>query len=96
MQDLRKAAHVLRAKQTRSHTCHWPGCGKQCPPAVWGCKKCWFRLPKRLRDKIWAAYRIGQEVDMRPSREYLEVAQEVQDWIKSSYGPDETEGLWEE
>ncbi len=80
-----KVKHILRAGQTRNHTCHWPGCGKQCPPAMWGCKRCWFRLPKRLRDKIWATYRSGQEVNMTPSREYLTVVEEVQDWIKENY-----------
>ena len=41
----------------------------------------WFLLPKRLRDKIWAAYKPGQEITMTPSAEYLAVAKEVQDWI---------------
>lgn len=76
-----KVAYVKRQGQTRDHHCHWPGCGKQVPPAMWGCKKHWFMLPKRLRDKIWAAYVPGQEVDMSPSKEYLLVAQEVEDWI---------------
>jgi len=34
------------------HTCHWPGCNKEVPPAMWGCKTHWFSLPKRLRDRI--------------------------------------------
>jgi hypothetical protein len=29
-------------------------------------------LPKRLRDRIWATYRPGQERDKRPSSEYME------------------------
>ena len=74
-------AYVLRQKQIRYHTCHWPRCGKQVPPAVWGCRTHWFRLPKSLRDRIWAAYRPGQEKDMRPSDEYRAVAKDVQDWI---------------
>lgn len=78
-----KVAHVKRAKQNRDHECHWPGCAKQVPPAMWGCKEHWFKLPKYLRDKVWAAYRIGQEIDMRPSKEYLKVAKEVQQWIRS-------------
>jgi hypothetical protein len=51
---------------------------------MWGCKLHWFKLPKRLRDRIWATYEIGQEVDMTPSDEYLAVAREVQDWIQAS------------
>jgi hypothetical protein len=37
-----------------SHTCHWPDCRKEVPPAMWGCKQHWFALPKPLRDRIWA------------------------------------------
>lgn len=80
-----KVQHVKTAKQDRIHHCHWPGCGEQVPPAMWGCRKHWLRLPKALRDKIWMAYRPGQEKDMRPSREYLAVAKEVQEWIRKSF-----------
>jgi hypothetical protein len=80
-----KVAHVKRAKakgETRGHACHWPGCEKSVPPAMWGCTPHWFALPKRLRDRIWATYRRGQEDTKTPSREYLEVATEVQIWIR--------------
>lgn len=76
-----KADYVKRAGQTRNHHCHWPSCDKQVPPAMWGCKEHWFKLPRALRNKIWAAYEPGQEVDGTPSTEYLEVAREVQEWI---------------
>jgi hypothetical protein len=76
-----KIDYVKSQGQTRKHHCHWPGCGKEVPPAMWGCKTHWFRLPQRLRNKIWATYEIGQEVDMAPSREYLEAAEEVDHWI---------------
>lgn len=65
-----------------SHTCHWPGCTKEVPPAMWGCKTHWFKLPQHLRNKIWATYRAGQEVTKTPSAEYIAAAQEVQQWIK--------------
>lgn len=77
-----KVKYVRSQGQTRNHHCHWPGCTLQVPPAMWGCRKHWFRLPKYLRDKIWRCYRPGQEKDMHPSREYLEVANEVQEWIR--------------
>jgi hypothetical protein len=64
-----------------SHECHWPGCKVLVPPAMWGCKPHWFALPKRLRDRIWATYRRGQEVTKTPSAAYIEVANEVQAWI---------------
>lgn len=76
-----KVNYVKSQPQSRKHTCHWAGCNTQVPPAMWGCTKHWYMLPRELRSKIWAAYRTGQEKDMRPSESYLKVAQEVQDWI---------------
>lgn len=80
-----KIQHVLKAKQTRFHGCHWPGCTAQVPQAMWGCRRDWFMLPKWLRDRVWAAYRIGQETTLSPSRNYIEVAREVQEWIHENY-----------
>lgn len=78
-----KGEYVLSQSQTRRHACHWPGCVAQVPPALWGCRSHWFKLPKRLRDKIWAAFKPGQEKSMTPSRAYLEAAKEVQEWIQA-------------
>jgi len=66
---------------TTRHTCHWPGCDKEVPPAMWGCKTHWFSLPKRLRDRIWATYRPVQEITKTPSSEYIAASREVQQWI---------------
>jgi hypothetical protein len=76
-----KADYVRRQRQNRPHTCHWPGCEKQVPPAIWGCRPHWFALPKTLRDRVWRAYEPGQEQRLDPSEEYLAVAQDVQAWI---------------
>lgn len=81
-----KADHVRNARQTRLHVCHWPGCGATVPPAIFMCRPHWYALPKALRNRIWATYRRGQEQDMRPSAEYIEVAREVQDWIAAREG----------
>ncbi|MCA3246079.1 MAG: hypothetical protein ING19_21160 [Azospirillum sp.] len=83
-----KADYVRRQPQTRKHECHWPGCAEQVPPAMWGCRKHWFALPKELRDRVWRCYRPGQEIDMKPSAAYLEVARDVQAWIASKGGDD--------
>lgn len=80
-----KADHVRKASQTRKHTCHWPSCKTQVPPAMWGCKRHWFMLPRWLRSKVWGEYVPGQEERLDPSPEYLEVAHEVQEWIKLNY-----------
>lgn len=81
-----KVAYVKKQGQTRNHACHWPGCNKQVPPAMWGCKSHWFKLPQRLRNQIWANYSIGQEQNGTPSQRYLQVADEVERWIKENYG----------
>lgn len=79
-----KVDYVRSQGQTRKHTCHWTGCDKQVPPAMWGCKPHWMKLPRRLRLRVWASYRPGQEKDMKPSAEYLKVATEIQEWIKEN------------
>jgi len=76
-----KVNYVKSQTQTRHHVCHWPGCNKSVPPAMWGCKPHWFKLPRRLRNKIWATYRIGQEIDCSPSDRYLAAYREVEEWI---------------
>lgn len=76
-----KAEYVKRQTQNRYHTCHWPGCNKQVPPAMWGCKTHWFKVPVGLRNQIWATYQPGQEVSMTPSESYMEVAEKVDIWI---------------
>lgn len=82
-----KVAYVKSQGQTRSHHCHWPGCDKQVPPAVWGCRPHWYKLPEAIRDRIWSAYRTGQEKDMSPSRCYVAAAQEAQVWILTNHPP---------
>lgn len=79
-----KTDYVLSQPQTRKHHCHWPGCERQVPPAMWGCSKHWFKLPKSIRDQIWKTYNPGQEKTMTPSIEYLCVAGEAQRWIKEN------------
>lgn len=79
-----KADYVRGQKQTRDHHCHWPGCTKQVPPAMWGCKAHWMRLPKHIRDAIWRAYVPGQEISLTPSEEYLAAARAARDWIREN------------
>lgn len=79
-----KRAYVRSQPQTRAHHCHWPGCTRQVPPAMWGCKTHWFKLPQNLRNGIWRTFEPGQEVDLSPSDEYLRVADEVQKWIREN------------
>lgn len=64
-----------------AHHCHWPGCRREVPPKLWGCKPHWMRLPQEIRDRIWATYRPGQEITKTPSREYVAAAQAAREWI---------------
>lgn len=85
-----KVAHVRAARASGAHSghgCHWTGCDKKVPPAMWGCTKHWYMLPAALRNRIWRAYRSGQEATKTPSREYVEVAREVQGWIAANHPP---------
>lgn len=64
-----------------AHHCHWPGCNRAVPPAKWGCYSHWMSLPQDLRDRLWQQYVPGQEISKKPSRAYLDVALEIQQWI---------------
>lgn len=66
-----------------THTCHWPGCNQPVQPRFWGCYRHWRKLPAHLRERIWAYYRRGQEIDQKPSPEYIAVAREVQEWCEA-------------
>jgi len=66
------------------HTCHWATCRQEVPPKLWGCKKHWFKLPKRLRDAVWRTYSPGQENRKDPSQEYLDVTDEIDQWAKEN------------
>lgn len=71
----------MKGNSLPRHACHWDGCERECPPAMWGCRQHWFTLPKFLRDQVWRAYVPGQEVTKTPSQRYLLVAGMVQKWI---------------
>lgn len=68
-----------------AHFCHWPGCERAVPPAMWGCKSHWFALPQSLRNEVWSAYRPGQEITKTPSATYIEVAKKVRAWILANH-----------
>jgi hypothetical protein len=63
---------VFREARPQPHRCHHPTCDVPVPPRLLACRRHWFQLPKRLRDRIWATYRPGQEIDKRSSDEYSE------------------------
>lgn len=54
-----------------AHTCHAVGCDKVIPPRLFMCLKHWRMVPPPLQREIWRTYRPGQEIDKRPSAEYM-------------------------
>lgn len=57
-----------------SHHCHAVGCTEEVPPKMHMCFKHWRMVPKTVQDLIWEHYRRGQEIDKKPSVEYICVA----------------------
>ena len=41
------------------HECPRDGCTRQVPPHMLMCRADWYRVPKPLRDAVWAAWRNG-------------------------------------
>lgn len=70
----------MNSFEVTKHLCHWPTCNVEVPPKMWGCKKHWFMLPLKIRQRIWATYRPGQEIDKKPSEAYLEAAMEAREF----------------
>ena len=60
-----------------AHECHATGCELRVPPSLLFCKKHWFMVPRSIQNRVWRAYRPGQEEDKRPSREYLLAARDA-------------------
>lgn len=73
-----------------SHRCHATGCLKAVPPEMWGCRRHWFMVPKKIRDEIWRTYRPGQCDDLKPSGAYLRAARSavVAVAVKEGRAPD--------
>lgn len=56
------------------HTCHAMGCETAVSPEKLMCMPHWFQVPPALRAGVWAAYRVGQCYDQKPSRDWLVAA----------------------
>lgn len=56
------------------HTCHAVGCEVEVPPKMHMCLKHWRMVPRDVQALIWKHYRPGQEIDKRPTVDYMAVA----------------------
>ncbi len=54
-----------------SHRCHAEDCKVEVPPKMLMCLRHWRMVPRALQNAIWEHYRAGQEVDKRPTKEYM-------------------------
>ena len=64
--------HDGNHKPILKHECHATGCVVEVPPKMLMCIRHWRMVPRTLQQKIWATYRIGQEIRKDPTREYLD------------------------
>lgn len=55
------------------HFCHAKRCTVEVPPRLLMCLKHWRMVPRDIQRLVWRHYRPGQEIDKRPTREYLDV-----------------------
>ena len=63
------------------HLCHAKGCQVEVPPKMLMCFRHWRMVPRDLQKLVWSYYRPGQEIDKRPSTEYLEVMEAAIDAV---------------
>jgi len=56
------------------HLCHADGCTRAVAERFLMCRPHWRMVPRRLQAAVWDAYRLGQELDKRPSDEWLRAA----------------------
>jgi len=85
--EARAAVGVRPAPQpagtTIKHSCHRPGCDIAVAPNFLACRPHWFELlrgaPEIARD-LQKFYRAGQEVDKRPSADYMAAFERAQAW----------------
>lgn len=70
----------------RGHVCHANGCDVAVPPKMLMCVKHWWMVPKPLRDRIWATYRLFQEVNRDPTPEYMQAVHAAIDAVARKEG----------
>lgn len=76
------------------HRCHARNCEAPVPPKMLMCRKHWWMVPEPLRREVWRLYRPGQEVDKRPTREYLEAANAAVNAVADREARPQTEAMF--
>lgn len=57
-----------------SHMCHAVACEVEVEPKLHMCLYHWRMVPYPIQQLIWKHYRPGQEIDKRPTVEYIAIA----------------------
>jgi len=55
-------------------SCPVLGCGEQIDTSRLMCRRHWYRVPKQLRDQVWATWRSGQGVLRREHQDAVRIA----------------------
>ena len=63
-----------------THQCPAPRCNRQVQEDRLACRTDWYRLPKDLRDRVWAAWYGGGA----GSPEHSEVVREAIEWYRAN------------
>lgn len=70
----------------RKHECHAEDCHVEVPPKLLMCGRHWAMVPPDIQRAVYAAYRPGQERDMRPSVESLDAMTAAENYIRRLEG----------
>lgn len=56
------------------HTCHAVECEVAVAPQMLMCRRHWFMVPLKLRNRVWATYQDGQCDTFDPTSAYCQAA----------------------
>jgi hypothetical protein len=80
------AGHAGNHRVRGDHHCHARGCGTPTRPEMLMCLRHWRMVPRELQRAVWAAYRVGQCGDKRPSSAWHAAADAAIDAVAKREG----------
>lgn len=72
------------------HVCHARDCRERVEPRLLMCARHWRMVPAKLQADVWRTYRAGQEIDKKPTREYLAAARAAVEAVAAKERPQPT------
>lgn len=67
------------------HFCGWRGCRELVDAWAWGCRKHWFQLPQRIRERILATTKASHA-------ERTAALREAAEWVQAFQGGGDADG----